>query len=605
MQASPAGEAVSFKIEGGSLPGTSGVGSFYGDPYVARRSAAGWGTELSGPTGAEVTQSAPGGFSPDQSYTTWRSLGVGPLGPVGIIYTEYLHYPDGHSEMLARGSEGTDPAALASLISEEGAHVVFSTENESSSKPIKLEPDAPPTGTSAVYDRTIGPKGEEQTHTVSLLPGDVTPGAGENASYQGASKDAKGIAFSISTKPSGAEGTLYLRVNNETTYEIGEEVEFAGVSEGGDRIFFVEGGNFKAFDVASEEVINFASTGDAVPVNVAESGTHAYFISKEALGGLNPEGAEAQAGEQNLYLSEEGAISFVATVTDRDVDGEVPPLEADPADGLGLWTEVAGSQPAKDPSRTNPDGSVFLFQSRANITGYPESKFPQIYRYDSVAGALQCISCIPTKTLASGGASLESYTFDPISTPNPFTPYGFVPSLTPEGTRVFFDSTEALVSTDSDGVSDVYEWEANGVGSCKQAGGCVYLISTGQSERPNFLYGHSTDGRDVFFTTADTLTGWDSAAGSFSIYDARVGGGFPGPLKPDICVADGCRPSITPVPVFEMPRAGGDGDIRQLKSCPKGKRKVKQNGKVRCVKKHKGKSGKAKKRASTTGGAGK
>ena len=334
--------------------------------------------------------------------------------------------------------------------------------------------------------------------------------------------------------------------------------------------------------MASEEVINFASTGDAVPVNVAESGTHAYFISKEALGGLNPEGAEAQAGEQNLYLSEEGAISFVATVTDRDVDGEVPPLEADPADGLGLWTEDAGSQPAKDPSRTNPDGSVFLFQSRANITGYPESKFPQIYRYDSVAGALQCISCIPTKTLAKAGRARELH-LRPYFNAKSLHPIRLCPQPDPRGYACLLRLHRSAGLHRLGWVSDVYEWEANGVGSCKQAGGCVYLISTGQSERPNFLYGHSTDGRDVFFTTADTLTGWDSAAGSFSIYDARVGGGFPGPLSPT-SAADGCRPSITPVPVFEMPRAGGDGDIRQLKSCPKGKRKVKQNGKVRCVK---------------------
>ncbi|HEU4738060.1 MAG TPA: hypothetical protein VFS54_03135 [Solirubrobacterales bacterium] len=608
LQASPTGEAVSFKIEGGSLPGTTGVGSFYGDPYVARRSASGWSSELSGPTGAEVTQSAPGGFSPDQSYTTWRSIGTGPLGPVGSIYAEYLHYPDGHSELLARGSEGSDPTALAKLITEDGAHVVFSTENESSKEPVKLEPDAPPTGTTAVYDRTIGPKGEEETHTVSLLPGDVTPAAGQNAFFQGASADAEGIAFSISTKPSGAEGTLYLRVNNETTYKIGEKVEFAGVSEGGARIFYVEGGNLEAFDVASEEVIDFAATGDAVAVNVANDGSRAYFVSEEVLGGTNPEGAEAQAGEQNLYLSEEGEISFVATVTDRDVDGEKPPLEAELADGLGLWTEVVGGQVAKDPSRLNPDGSVLLFQSRANITGYPESEFPQIYRYDTGAGSLQCISCIPTKTPASGGASLESYTFDPISTPNPFTPYGFVPNLTPDGNRVFFDSTEALVSRDSDKVSDVYEWEANGVGSCAQPQGCVYLISTGQSQQPNFLYGHSSDGRDVFFTTTDTLTGWDSASGSPSIYDARVGGGFPEPVNPGICVGDGCRPSVTPAPVFEKPRAGGDGDVPpRSKSCPKGKRKVKKNGKVQCVKKKqkKHKGGNANKRAGANRGAGK
>ncbi|HEU4462957.1 MAG TPA: hypothetical protein VFR75_10230 [Solirubrobacterales bacterium] len=608
LQASPAGEAVSFRIEGGSLPGSSGVGSFNGgDPYVARRGASGWSSELAGATGAEVTNSAPGSVSPDQNYAFWRSLGEGPLGTIGAIYNEYFYYPDGHSELIGRGSEGVDRTATGKLITENATHVIFTTQTETSSTPVKLEPDAPPNGTFAIYDRTIDPvTGDEETHTVSLLPGDVTPNAGENAFYQGASKDGEGIAFEISTKPSGEEGVLYFRVGNETTYEIGEDVEFAGISEGAERIFYVENGNFRAFDVASDEVIDFAATGDAVPVNVATDGARAYFVSEKALGGANPLGEEAQANEQNLYLSEEGTISFVATVTERDVDGEPEPFGTAPYDGLGLWTEEVGDQVARDPSRTNPDGSVLLFQSRADITGYPESEFPQIYRY-STAGDLQCISCIPTGVAATGGAALESYTFDTF-TPKPFSPAGFVPNLNPAGTRVFFDSTEALVSTDSDEVTDVYEWEANGVGSCTRPEGCVYLISSGQSERDNYLYGHSTSGDDVFFTTTDQLTAWDSGEGALSIYDARVGGGFPPPVQAIPCSDDGCRPQVSPVPNVPapaVPARGADDQVKNKpKTCPKGKRKVKKNGKVRCVKK-KQKGGKDKQRASADRRAGK
>jgi len=311
LQASPAGDAVSFKIEGGSLPGSSGVGSFEGDPYVSKRTATGWSTELAGPNGSEATVSAPGSFSSDQGYQFWRAREEGPLVVPGTIFTELLYYPDGHSELIGRGSEDTDPVAQGKLITESGAHVIFSTGSEASTLPVKLEPDAPPTGTRAVYDRTIDPvTGEEETHTVSLLPGDLTPVAGENAFYQGASKDGEGVAFILTTSPTLSDATLYLRLDNETTYEIGEEVEFAGVSEGGERIFYVEGGDLKAFDTSSEEDIDFAPTGDAVPVNVATDGTRAYFVSSNVLGGANPQGDEAQAGEQNLYLSDEGAVSL-------------------------------------------------------------------------------------------------------------------------------------------------------------------------------------------------------------------------------------------------------------------------------------------------------
>lgn len=596
LQASPAGEAVSFKIEGGSLPGSSGIGSFEGDPYVSRRSPSGWNVDLAGATGDEATISAPGSTSPDQSYAFWRARGEGPLGPVGAIYAEYIYYPDGHSEPIGRGSEGVDFRARGDLLTENATHVIFETGSEASTLPVKLEPNAPPTGTAAVYDRTIDQvTGEEKTHVVSLFPGDETPKADENATYRSASEDGEGIAFSIGDN-------LYLRVGNETTYELGEEVEPAGVSEGGERGFYLEEGDLKALDTATPtpEVVDFTTTGNVTPVNVSNDGTRAYFVSPSVLGGTNPEGDAAEPGEQNLYLSEEGDISFVATVTDLDVSAITHGVK----EGLGLWTEVVGNQVARDPSRLNPDGSVILFQSRAEITSYPESEFPQIYRFDSDAGELQCISCISTQTPATGGASLESYTNDS-ETPQPFSPYGFVPNLTPDGNRAFFESTEALVSTDTNGVNDVYEWEAQGVGGCKRPQGCVYLISSGQSEVDNFLYGHSTSGRDVFFTTGDRLTGWDNAGGAISIYDARINGGFPEPKEAEVCIGDGCRPTVTPAPAFERPRAGGDGDVVKPKPCSKGKRKLRKNGKVRCVKKKMHRKSKKNRRAGQNRGAGK
>lgn len=583
VESSPSGDAVWFKIEGGALSGESGVGGFAGDPYVGRRSASGWSSELAGPSGDEATVSIPGSTSPDQGYSFWSARIEGPLVIEGIE-TQYLRYPDGHSELIGRGSIDEDPRATGKLITEDGSHIVFQTVQSGPSFPIQLEPDAPPTGTRAVYDRTP----DEVTHVVSLLPGDLTPATGQNATYVGASPDGEGIAFSIGT-------TLYLRVGNETTYEIGTGVEFAGVSEGGERIFYVEGENLEAFDTGSGEVIHFSTTGDVTPVNVAEEGTRAYFVSPTKLGGLNPEGEEAVEGAQNLYLSEEGQVSFVGTVTDRDVEGEIPPFEAKLSDGLGLWTEVLATAPAKDPSRLNPDGSVLLFQSRADLTGYDPGKSPQVFRYDSIGGSLQCISCIPTGTPATGGASLEGYVFG-TTPPAPLSPSAFVHNLDPAGDRAFFESTEALVSTDTDEVNDVYEWEAQGVGSCNRSAGCVYLISSGQSKKANFLYAHSTTGDDVFFLTEDQLLGIDDG-GAASIYDARVGGGF-AEAEDEECIADGCRPGVTPPPGLPTPAApasGAEDNVPKPKHCPKGKRKVKKNGKVSCVKKHhkKAKKGKA------------
>ncbi|HEU4739666.1 MAG TPA: hypothetical protein VFS54_11400, partial [Solirubrobacterales bacterium] len=389
LQASPAGDAVSFKIDGGSLPDSSGVGSFEGDPYVSRRTPAGWETKLAGAKGWEATISAPASVSPDQGYAFWRARGEGPL-VIEPIVNEYLHYPDGHSELIGRGSEGTEPRARGKLITENATHVIFQSINLGPSKAVKLEPDAPPTGTEAVYDRTIGPEGEEETHTVSLLPGDVTPAAGENASYQGASKDGEAIAFSISTKPSGAEGTLYLRVDNETTYKIGEKVDFAGVSEGGARIFYVEEGDFKAFDVASEEVIDFAATGDAVAVNVANDGSRAYFVSPSVLDGENSEGAAAIApasGQGTLGARGTGTLATakgegVLTAETKEVTGVSTSEGVFQAGmqisgtGIPAGTTIAkvGSGTLRLSAAATQSGSTALTAASTQVTGVSTSQ---------------------------------------------------------------------------------------------------------------------------------------------------------------------------------------------------------------------------------------
>jgi hypothetical protein len=592
VETSPSGSTVSFLTEGGALPGMGGSGAFDGDLYRSVRGSSGWTTATAGPSGDEASLPLTGSTSPDQGFAFWRARGEG--SAVVEEGAHYIRYPDGHSTLVGRGNLGTDPQARGLLITENGGHIVFQTEFIPNVPPVipqRLEENAPPTGTEAVYDRTA----DEVTHVVSLLPGDVTPAAGQDAAFVSASPDGEGIAFSIGN-------TLYLRVGNVVTYEIGESVTFAGISEGGERIFYVEGGDLLAFDTTTKETVAFSETGDVTPVNVAPDGSRAYFVSPSVLGGENPNGAVAQAGKENLYLSDEGVVSFVATVTTRDVEGELNSVDAE-VDGLGLWTvALATNQLARDPSRLTPDGSVLLFSSRADLDGFDPNGFPQIYRYDSAANRLHCISCNPTKATPSSGASLETFAAEQLTSP-PFSIFGFVSNLTSGGGRAFFESEEALVSTDTDDVKDIYEWEENGTGSCERAGGCVYLISSGQSTRENFLYAVSRSGDDVFFITEDVLVPGDES--TLSIYDARVGGGFPVTLDEE-CIGEGCKAPLTPPPALTppgKPAAGAEDNVKPApkpRTCPKGKRKVKRHGKVRCVKKH---HKKQRNKASTNGRA--
>jgi hypothetical protein len=577
-EGSPGGESISFRIEGGLIPGSNGTGAFFGDPYLAKRTSSGWSTSNAGPNGTESGALAPGSPSPDQRYSFWGTAGSeGTAAVPGSKEANYVRYPDGHSELVGRGSLATDPEAHGKLISEDGGHIIFvsgSNLNDS----VQLEPEAPESGTQAIYDRTA----DEVTHVVSLLPGDETPKAGENANYVGASLDGLGIAFELG-------GTLYLRYNNEETFAIGGGVTFAGVAEGGNRIFYLEGGNLLRFDATNGEVKAFNASGTVIPVNVSADGSAAYFVSTSVLTSeANPNGVKAKAGQQNLYLSREGTISFVGIVTERDVEGE--DINTDVIEGLGLWTNAVGPSPygapgrlGEDPSRTTPDGSVLLFESRANLTGYASEGHNQVYRY-SATGELACLSCSPVGAPPTGSASLESIA-QAFGDPEPFSAFAYVANLRSDGRRAFFQSTESLLPTDTDGLQDVYEWEAGGVGSCTSAAGCLYLISPGHSSKPDYLYAASDSGDDVFFVSSDVLLGVDSSE-TPSIYDARVNGGFAeSAVSP--CQGEGCRPNAVPAPALAPPAlpALGSHDNSGHR-CPKGKRKVRRHDKVRCVKKH-------------------
>lgn len=575
LQASPAGDRVSFQVQGGAIPGFEGTGSLAGDPYLATRTAAGWRTNAAGPNGAEAQAVLPGSVSPDQGHSIWSTGNPNGSKVVGGQRTNYVRYPDGRSELVGRGSLTTDPRAQMQLISEDASHVLFAT-GVDSGPAIQLESDAPPAGTKAIYDRTA----DEVTHVVSLLPGDATPGAGQNALYKGASYDGKGVAFTIG-------GTLYLRHDNEATYAIGNGVTFAGVAEGGERVFYLEGGDLKAFDVEGGEIA-FSTSGSVTPVNVASEGEVAYFVSPSVLSGApNPNGAEPQPGGDNLYLSREGQTSFVGTVTERDVEGEL--IAGEQIEGLGLWTEAAVGFPGRDPSRTTPDGNTLLFESRADLDGYDPQGHAQIYRYDFVRGKLDCLSCSPTGAPAAGEASLQSLTWS-LTNLEPLSSRNRLANLRADGRRAFFQSEEPLVLEDTDGLQDVYQWEAEGVGSCTRPDGCVQLISSGRSAREDYLFAVSDSGHDVFIRSGDLLAPEFDSDDTPSIFDARVGGGFsPPPPPPGECLGEACQPAAG-APGGATPASAsfsGAGNVpapNARRRCPKGKRATRRSGKVRCVK---------------------
>jgi hypothetical protein len=534
--AAPDGKSLSFLTFGGAIPGIGGSGSGQGDGYTARRSASGWQSTSSGPSGAQSSESAARGVSPDQEYWTWSANEGGSLAePQG---SRYIRYPDGSFQLVGRGSLATEPFAVVWLITPGGTHIIFGP--IVGQPPIQLEPNAPPSGTRAIYDRTPN----EVTHVVSLLPGEVTPAAGEDADFQGASPDGEGVAFTIGTK-------LYERLHNTETLQVAEGATFAGISSDGARVIYLKGGNLFAFEEGT--TTQLSATANAIPVNVSADASAAYFVSPSVIhpGEENSEGDEAQPGAENLYRAAGGTIAYVATVSERDVAGEELP-DGTQIDGLGLWLEGLEVGSAIDPSRTTPEGSALLFTSRADLTGFEAEGTEEVYRYEAGSGALACLSCLPTQGPPGGDADLE--TIGRLGGTGAIAPterFALIPNISPDGRRAFFQSPDPLVPADVNGLQDVYEWEAQGKGSCTSPGGCVSLVSSGQGARPAFIFGASESGDDVFFSTSEQLLRADTEE-TPSVYDARVGGGF-AEGGGGVCRGEACKPQATTVPEAETP----------------------------------------------------
>jgi hypothetical protein len=163
-------------------------------------------------------------------------------------------------------------------------------------------------------------------------------------------------------------------------------------------------------------------------------------------------------------------------------------------------------------------------------------------------------------------------------------------NLSADGNRVFFSTPDKLKATDTNGVEDVYEWEADGSGTChgeSENGGCLYLISSGTSPLPSKLLDASESGGDVFFFTSQPLVGQDQDE-LVDVYDAREGGGIAAqnPAPESICASgEACKPPLGAPPASTSPAApSGEGNAPPAKVvCKKGTKRVKRHGSYVCV----------------------
>jgi hypothetical protein len=341
-------------------------------------------------------------------------------------------------------------------------------------------------------------------------------------------------------------------------------------------------------------------------VATGEDPSRTYFTSPKALGG------EGEAGKPNLYLQEEGVTRLAATLSQEDMGAKYPHQGF----AVGSPSLIANGV------RTSADGSHLAFVSAASPTGYDNADAKdgrpnlEVYLYDAEGDHLACISCNPSGARPAGRtyeseSSLESRQIA-ARLPAAYNQFATPQVLSSDGNRLFFESYEALLARDTNGKDDVYEWQrATNQEACDQigaelyvpsAGGCLSLISSGQSAIDSEIADAGPAGSDVFIRIAGSLLPQDP--GQVDVYDARVNGGFAQPpAQPAACEGEACQgvPSPPNDPTPASSAFQGAGNVKEGATKPRC-RKGKTKRKGRCTAKKHSKT-RHHKRANDHGGA--
>lgn len=419
-------------------------------------------------------------------------------------------------------------------------------------------------------------------------------------------------------------GRLYLRQNPASAEECTEPGEpskactipvsvgaahYWTATPDGRYAYYTEKGELWRFDAQAETREALAGPGAAIQgvVGLNETGSdgsYLYFVAEGALApgaelrtcreSLTSQGQEEEAEGKlppgsgcNLYLYHAGSTIFISALAAKD-------------DAIGFLSdhgigEFGDWQPALS-NRTvalTPDGRDLAFLSTQRLTAYDGAGMAEVYRYDTAAPpgrALSCLSCGPGAapppisgaSSTQGAAAYLTVGFDPTHSSR---------SISNDGSRVFFNSQEPLVSADTNAVQDAYEWESSDAGSCTPAsatfsqasGGCLYLLSGGTDPFPSFFIDASANGADAFLATSERLAPADRN-GNTDLYDARSEGGFPAPPQPQICAAESCKPNPQEPPAKTTPSTDTFHEPQQLlPKCRKGF--VLKHG--HCARKHK------------------
>jgi hypothetical protein len=524
VQSNPSGSVVGFGSQGAFAGSeSSGARNF----YRAARGAEGWSTVGVNPPELPFYRQVGSpslGRSEDVMQTlvtTQRGLGDG-----GVEGDSNLYIRSGDRYRLVAHAPGDDLFFST----------VFQTASFAANKDFSnliLESSVDLTGEnpgpSNLYERT-----GDSLRIVNRLPdGSPSLTGGKLASIDprtnSVSSDGRRIYFR-----SGNQDSIYLRTDGATTtlvsrsHRPGDDptaevyATFVGASADGSVAYFTSAsaltpdataggavGEMYRYDAVHDTLTDITVPGPQDPdggqltgidgeLGVSADGEHVYFVALSKLAD------GATSGAYNLYSWHAGATTYVGEL-DPEIDVRV--ITSRPLDFA-----------------LSPSGRYLVVAARSALTNTGNTEFRQIYRYDSVTDEMACVSCDPTGKPATGDASVSS-AGDLAAQ--------YLPRAVMDDGRVFFDTPTPLVGSDTNGVSDAYEF----------VDGHARLISTGRDPSASFFADASADGTSVFFKTRERLVGADVDS-SLDLYVARVGAGFPDPTRPaPRCTTDDCQGS--------------------------------------------------------------
>jgi hypothetical protein len=468
------------------------------------------------------------------------------------------------TEALANPPGVFNPSGLLNMIgtfvagnSADGSHVYFET---SVALPTAAgTPAFTPTTGEGLYERYGG-----HTYLVGVLPdGSLPPcgaeiaNGGQNATspfprYNIPAIAPDGSNFVFRTPgwrecPGGNTPKLYLREHNGTAqartvalpgYELNARSADGSKLLLQDRSFYNGDKNIYEYDIPTGQTTIVAQGKEVQVVAFSPDLSHVYYMEGPAqlkFGG-------STSGTQ-LYLYENG--------TSRPVMGSTA--------AAGFASYYPQAEFSYNYASTTPDGSKLLFLDRRNLTSYntedptcraqnlivglTDGYCKEAYLYDAVNGSVTCVSCNPNGTPPVASVAL----FQRVNAHQAEGSIAsFIPpemeNISPDGSRVFFETEEALVPQDTNGTYDVYERE----------NGHYYLLSSGHGSYGSYLDGVGNKGNDIFIQSTDNLLPQD-LENSQLVYDARVGGGFP--YTPPVygCDSGQCQGPQTPAPIFAPP----------------------------------------------------